>query len=264
MPFKELSIMEQRLEFTFLAIESGLTMSELCRRYNISRRTGYKWVERYTAHGIAGLQNQSRRPHRSPKTTSSDIERYIVSKRLADPEWGPKKLYAILKTEQDQGKYPFTTVPCKNTINRILQRNGLINTERSRQSKKIITFEYDYPNELWQMDFKGPVDLLNRSTCHPLTITDDHSRFNICLKACDNQREDTVKQALINAFRTYGMPYKILTDNGPPWGTIFDNSQGLRAFTKLEKWLLQLNVFLIHGRPYHPQTQGKEERFQNA
>jgi putative transposase len=164
--------------------------------------------------------------------------------------------------DKDDGKYLYETVPCKTTITRILKRNGLVPENRSKQSVGFERFEYAYPNELWQMDYKGWFKLLNRQTCHPLTITDDHSRFNICLKACGNQREDTVKGALINVFRRYGLPYRILADNGSPWGTgCNDKPDGFRAYTMLEKWLIQLNVILIHGRPYHPQTQGKEERF---
>jgi len=123
-------------------------------------------------------------------------------------------------------------------------------------------FERQYPNELWQMDYKGWFRLLNRQQCHPLTITDDHSRFNICLEACKNQQEATVKNALITVFRKYGLPYMILTDNGGPWGAAGNElSEGIRSYTIFEKWLIQLNIKLIHGRPYHPQTQGKEERF---
>ena len=143
----------------------------------------------------------------------------------------------------------------------ILKRRGLITNERSEQSREHQRFGHDYPNELWQMDFKGYFRLLNRKKCHPLTITDDHSRYNICLVACQDQNEITVKQELIKVFRKYGLPYKILTDNAGPWDPAGSEPVNGRAFTKLEKWLIQLNVKLIHGRPYHPQTQGKEERF---
>jgi len=262
MPFKEQSIMEQRLEFVLLTLQPGSNISVLCNRYNISRRTGYKWIYRYKEKGAAGLKNISRRPHFSPLQTEKEIEQYIIKLRKQDPEWGAKKLLALIKKDQQDGKYLFSTIPSKTTINKILKRNELINPERSAQSKKYLSFEYEYPNELWQMDYKGYFSLLNLAICYPLTITDDHSRFNLCLSACKNQKEQTVKHNLIGVFRKYGLPSKILTDNASPWGSAGMNADfGIRAYTSLEKWLIQLNIKLIHGKPYHPQTQGKEERF---
>lgn len=262
MPFIELSAMSQRVEFCILASKSGSNVSDLCQRFNITRRTGYKWLCRYHEEGILGLENKSRRPDHFPSQTCKAIDQYVVGLRKEDPEWGAKKLHRILLTHKDQGQYTYDTVPCKNTITKILKRNGLISPNRSKQSEGFERFEYDYPNELWQMDYKGYFRLLNNELCHPLTITDDHSRYNICLDACKNQQEITVKQALINVFIKYGMPYMILTDNGTPWGTTGnDSDDGIRSYSALEKWLIQLNIRLIHGRPYHPQTQGKEERF---
>jgi transposase InsO family protein len=254
--------MSQRVEFCILASKSGSNMSDLCHRFNITRRTGYKWLQRYHEEGLLGLKDKSRRPDHFPNQTSEEIDQYVVGLRKSDPEWGAKKLHKILFTHQELGIYTYSTVPCKNTITKILKRNGLISSNRSKQSEGFERFEYDYPNELWQMDYKGYFLLLNKEICHPLTITDDHSRYNICLDACKNQQEITVKQALINVFRRYGLPYKILTDNGSPWGTTGnDSADGIRSYSTLEKWLIQLNIKLIHGRPYHPQTQGKEERF---
>lgn len=262
MPFKEQSIMSQRIEFCILASKSESNMSDLCRRFNITRRTGYKWLERYLNKGLPGLEERSRRPQNFPNQTPSEIDQYVVELRKRDPEWGSKKLHKIISNRKEQGLYLYSTIPCKATITKILERNGLIPPNRSKQSEGFERFEYNYPNELWQMDYKGYFKLLNMQICHPLTITDDHSRYNICLKACENQKEVTVKQALIDVFRRYGLPYKILTDNGSPWGTTGNESaDGIRSYTTLEKWLIQLNIKLIHGRPYHPQTQGKEERF---
>lgn len=262
MPFIEQSIMSQRIEFCVLASKSESNMSELCIRFNISRRTGYKWLARFLEEGLPGLEEKSRRPHNFPNQTPPPIDQYVVVLRENDPEWGAKKLHKIILNHKEQGMYKYPTVPCKATITKILSRNGLVPANRSKQSEGFERFEYDYPNELWQMDYKGYFKLLNKEICHPLTITDDHSRYNICLKACENQKEITVKQSLISVFRRYGLPYKILTDNGTPWGTTGnDSADGIRAYTSLEKWLIQLNIKLIHGRPYHPQTQGKEERF---
>ena len=254
--------MSQRLEFCILASRNSSNISDLSKRFNITRRTGYKWLGRYFEESTAGLLDRNRRPVNSPNKTPSEIEEYIIKKRVADPAWGSLKLHKIISNDKDMGLYSHEIVPCRSTINKILKRNGLIDSNRSKESKAFERFEYDYPNELWQMDYKGYFRLLNKEICHPLTITDDHSRFNICLKACSNQKEQTVQHELINVFRKYGIPYMILTDNGSPWGTAgIETADGLRSFTALEKWLIQLNIKLIHGRPYHPQTQGKEERF---
>jgi len=144
----------------------------------------------------------------------------------------------------------------------VLKRNGLISDAKSEKATKYTSFEYPYPNALWQIDFKGYFDLLNKGRCHPLTITDDHSRFNIGLFACRNESLGIVQKHLGNVFAKYGLPDRILADNGPPWGSGGNpTAVGLRSFTRLEVWLLKLDVKVIHGRPYHPQTQGKEERF---
>ncbi len=261
MPFIEKSVMEQRIEFALLASQSDSNISDLCMRFNISRRTGYKWLYRYLELGVAGLVDKTRKPYHSPRQTIKEIEDYVVKLRTKDPEWGPKKLHRLICIDKEKGIYKFNTIPSKTTINKILRRRGLVTNERSEQSRKHQRFEHDYPNELWQMDFKGYFRLLNRRKCHPLTITDDHSRYNLCLFASQDQYEITVKKELIKVFKKYGLPYKILTDNAGPWGPGGSEPENGRAFTKLEKWLIQLNIKLIHGRPYHPQTQGKEERF---
>lgn len=254
--------MSQRTEFCILATKPGSNISDLCRRYSITRRTGYKWIKRYLENGLTGLLDKSRRPAYFPRKTSQGIEEYVINLRKNEVEWGSKKLHKIICNHKEKKLYPFSIVPSRSTINKILKRNGLIDPNRSKQSGGFERFEYDYPNELWQMDFKGYFRLLNRELCHPLTIVDDHSRFNICLEACENQLEITVRKTLINVFRKYGLPYKILTDNGSPWGPSGKESEERpHVYTELEKWLIQLNVKLIHGRPYHPQTQGKDERF---
>jgi transposase InsO family protein len=263
MPFIDKTVMEQKVEFVFLAKSlDGFKFSVLCKRFNISRKTGYKWLNRYKEKGLLGLHEKTRRPLVSPRKCPKEVENYVIRLRKKEPEWGPKKLRRIMQNKKEEGKYTFTTIPAKNTIGKILLRNGMITAERSLESKPFTRFEYDNPNDLWQMDFKGYFSMLNRKYCHPLAILDDHSRFNIGLVACSDQKLDTVQQSLINVFKRYGLPASILTDNGAPWGSCCQETKNVvRAFTELEKWLIRLNIRLIHGRPYHPQTQGKEERF---
>jgi transposase InsO family protein len=186
------------------------------------------------------------------------LEQEIIELRKQNPEWGAKKLFSLLR----QKYHARIAIPAQSTINAILKRNGLILEAKSIAAQKWQRFEHEAPNELWQMDFKGYFYLLDNKQCHPLTILDDHSRFNLCLSACDNEQYETVRQLLTAVFRTYGLPKAILADNGPPWGTTGSfTRQGTPSVSKLEKWLFQQNVRVIHGKPYHPQTQGKEERF---
>ena len=248
--------MEQKIEFINLLETGQLSMTEICRRFSISRRTGYKWLERFKKEGVSGLREKSRRPNYSPNKTKDKTEELIRSIRGKDPEWGAKKIRKILERD-----YHLANIPSITTINNILKRNGLIDPSQSIKNKKIERFEYEYPNELWQMDFKGDFVLKNKLRCFPLTITDDHSRYNICLKALQNQRYLSVKEHLILVFKQYGLPEKILCDNGGPWGLAGNQSPGEIRMTKLEKWLLQLDIHVLHGRAYHPQTQGKLERY---
>jgi transposase InsO family protein len=262
MPFEKRTVMEQRLEFCLLAMNFGTSFSDICRRFNISRRTGYKWLDRFLEFGVIGVDDLSRKPKHSPLRTSNEIEEYIVAIRKENPEWGSKKIHKILSNQIQQGTYPFDKLPCKNTITNVFARNGLISEEKSIKAQRWKRFEYEEPNTLWQMDFKGYFQLLNQSRCYPLTILDDHSRFNLGLFACTNEQHDTVKNHLIGVFRKYGLPEKILSDNGSPWGSIgHDSIEQRDSYSRIEKWLIRLNIKPIHGHAYHPQTQGKEERF---
>lgn len=147
-------------------------------------------------------------------------------------------------------------VPAPSTIREILRRHGRLQEGAPAGPRPFQRFEHDEPNALLQMDFKGYV-VNERGRCHPLTVLDDHSRFNLCLAACDDQRGDTVRAHLVAMFRRYGLPRRMTMDNGPPWG---GDADGL-GYTALTVWLMQLGIAVSHSRPYHPQTQGKDERF---
>lgn len=258
MPFETVTVMDQRHDFVALAQQPGANMSQLCLRFGITRRTGYKWLGRYRGQGREGLADRSRRPHGTPGRTRPEVEAAVVALRGENPAWGAKKLRHVLERDGMLGHF---VVPSKPTITAILHRSGLIGREEGLRSKPLQRFERESPNDLWQMDFKGPFYLLGKKACHPLTITDDHSRYNIGLFACRDQRNATVKGHLEQVFGRYGMPWAILTDNGPPWGSAGQREDGEPSFTELGKWLIQVGIRICHGRPYHPQTQGKEERF---
>ena len=256
MPFSKRTVMDQRLEIVLLGSSKGTNISQLCKKYGISRKVYYKWFKRYLEQGESGLADQNKRPKVSPCQIDRSVEERIVELRQINPEWGARKLRVLLERER------VAPLPSASTIGAILQRNGLIRPEVALQHRPLKRFEYQRPNELWQMDFKGHFQLLDNATCYPLTITDDHSRFNLNLAACPNQRSLTVKENLIRIFRKYGMPDMILTDNGSPWGIAGNAAvDGEITLSALEIWLLTLSIKVIHGRAYHPQTQGKEERF---
>jgi transposase-like protein len=198
MPFENKTVMEQRLELVLMGSQPGANVSELCQQYNVSRRIFYKWLNRYRLFGETGLRDASKRPKSSPGQTDQAIEDVILSLRRENPEWGARKLKVVLERS-----HPDKT-PSASTINVILQRNGLINPQKSLQHVPVQRFEYGQPNELWQMDFKGGFKMLDQSNCYPLTITDDHSRFNVCLSACTNQQSFTVREQLTAIFRAYG------------------------------------------------------------
>jgi transposase InsO family protein len=253
--------MSERKEFVCLASNAGANLSELSRRFGLTRKTGRKWLTRFLREGEAGLCDRSRRPHGSPGQTSARIEDAVVTLRQKYPYWGPKKLYALLRSGQIEG-FDGPHCPDRSTIARILKRRGLISEENSQKAKPLERFCYEKPNQLWQMDFKGDFLLGNQQRCHPFTMLDDHSRFNLALYACKNQKRYTVQDVLARTFSTYGLPERILCDNGSPWGVTGNESQyALRSYTQLEVWLMKLGIGLIHGRAAHPQTQGKEERF---
>jgi transposase InsO family protein len=241
------SLMEQRQRF-IEEVQSGQnTMSAICAAYGISRKTGYKWLKRYQSAGREGLVNQSRRPHHSPRRTLEEVEATIVALRQQHPTWGGRKLHAYLH------RHGHSNVPAPSTITGILRRHDLL--EASRRVRPYRRFEYEAPNQLWQMDFKGHFGVADGSRCHPLTVLDDHSRFLVALIPCAAETEELVRRHLTTLFQTYGLPERMLMDNGTPWGS------GTRApLTTLTAWLMRLGIRVLHGRPYHPQTQGKAER----
>jgi transposase InsO family protein len=254
MPWKVKSSMSLRQDFVAFARQPEANISALCRRLGISRKTAYKWLGRARDCPVEKmsecLMDRSRRPLNSPGRTDSGMEQSVLELRIKHPAWGARKLKRRL---EDLGHLQ---VPARSTVNGILQRHGLIDPTESLKHNAFERFERKAPNELWQMDFKGHLQTA-AGLCHPLTILDDHSRFNLLLRACANQQLETVRKGLIDVMRLYGMPSCILCDNGAPWASLGVE----RNWTTLGIWLVRLGVSITHGRPYHPQTQGKEERF---
>jgi transposase InsO family protein len=242
LPWSHVTVKDQREEFVRLARQADANVSELCRRFDISRKTGYKWLQR------EDLEDRSRRPRSSPNKMAGQREALVVALRAEHPAWGGRKIAHVLRREHDMEMAP-------STANSVLRRHGLIRPEASQAATAWHRFEHEAPNALWQIDFKGHFATDN-GRCHPLTVLDDHSRFNIVLEALGCERREPVQRALQSAFERYGLPQRINADNGPPWG-----SAAPGALTALGVWLIRLGVQLTHSRPLHPQTNGKDERF---
>jgi transposase InsO family protein len=251
MAWREVSVTDQREEFVRLALAVGVNKQELCRRFGISRSNGYKWLRRYLAEGRAGLADRSRRPHRSPNRAAASVEAAVLEvRRDSNNSWGGRKIAKVLR---DGGGA--VAVPSASTITEILRRHGKLEEGAAEHPGPHQRFERAQPNELWQMDFKGHFDI-GRGRCHPLTVLDDHSRYALGIEACGDERSATARERLTTVFRRYGLPAAMLMDNGPPWG-----DPGGGPHTAFTVWLMRLGVRVAHGRPYHPQTQGKDERF---
>lgn len=249
MPWREVNTMSLRYEFIMLAHREGCNFSRLCKSFEISRKTGYKWLDRFSKHGDSGLLDLSRRPNHSPFISDESVVSAIVALREAHPAWGGRKLKRRLENLGHEH------VPAASTISSILRRKNLLDPTESAKHTAFIRFEHPHPNDLWQMDFKGHFPT-RQGRCHPLTVLDDHSRYNLILKACGDETTDTVQNALVGCFRRYGLPSRMTMDNGSPWG----NDQ-FNDLTPLTAWLIRLGIGVSHSRPYHPQTQGKDERF---
>lgn len=249
MPWKTLNIMDLREEFVLLADRPDANRRELCRRFGISPQTGYKWLERFRVGGRGDLADLSRRPDSSPRQTPADVEKVVIEVRKRHPAWGGRKISRFLK---DRGG----TDVAPSTVTSILHRHGLIAPEASDKPTAWTRFERDTPNSLWQVDFKGHFDIPS-GRCSPLTMLDDHSRFNLALRACKDNKTGTVRDEFENVFARCGLPLQMNFDNGPPWGSPKASGQ----LTELTVWLVRLGICVTHSRPYHPQTNGKDERF---
>jgi transposase InsO family protein len=240
MAWRTVDVQEQRMRFVVAAHRGEKYFQELCAEFGISRPTGYEWLRRYQAAGIAGVVEKSRRPHESPRKTAREIEARVVALRQERPDWGARKLQVLLAREQV--RLPVITV------HRILLRRGLVRPE-DRFQTATQRFERSTANQLWQMDFKSPAGW--NAAVGPLSILDDHSW---CTQAAP------VKQRLIEAFERCGVPEAMLMDHGTPWW----NMKALGGRTWLSRWIMRQGIRLHFSGYRHPQTQGKVERFHGA
>jgi transposase InsO family protein len=247
MPREVQPVPELRSALVHAVRHAGLSVAEAARRFGVSRQTAHTWLARYDAQPDRPLADRSRRPATSPRRTPEDLERAVLEARDRWG-WGPRKLRAVMLRD---GLAP----PPVRTIAAILGRHGRTRPAPAEPGPPPQRFERSAPNELWQMDFKGPIEVARRKVT-PLSVLDDHSRYLLCLRPCADMTHATVQAALWDVFGDVGLPDSLLCDNA------FSNAKtGGVGLTGFEGWLVRLGIRPAHGRPYHPQTQGKVERF---
>jgi transposase InsO family protein len=246
MPWKTMELREQRVRFVVAASRREKPFSALCHEFGISRPTGYLWVRRYHECGVGGIAERSRRPHASPHQTKALLEEQVVQLRQRYPDWGARKLQTVLARR--------AVLLTRSTIHRILLRRDLV-WEQDRHLPATTRFERSAPNELWQMDFKGPKRW--PQPVGPLSVLDDHSRYLVVLQAVGSTHGQLVREQLEGAFRTCGVPQAMLMDHGCPWWS----TQAPSGVTQLSLWLMKQGIRLHWSGIRHPQTQGKVERF---
>lgn len=253
MPWRETCSMEQRRKFIADWRERGWTISELCEAYGISRKTGYKWLARFMAKGLEGLNDHSRARQHQPHATTEAVEARIVELRHQRPTWGPRKLKARLERLS-----PGVRWPANSTIGEILTRHGLVVARKMRRRTPAFSGPLVNglaPNDVWAMDFKGWFRTGDGTRVDPLTVTDGASRYLIRCRAVAKTNGDCVRGQLTAAFQEFGLPKAIRSDNGVPFATV-----GLGGLSELSVWLIRLGIRPERIRPAHPQDNGAHER----
>jgi transposase InsO family protein len=254
MPWKESVAMDERLRFVRDALSDRFTMSELCARYGVSRRIGYKWLARYDAEGRRGLTDRSRAPHHCPHKTPSPLTELLVGERTAHPHWGARKLLKVLRTRHPK----IRRWPAPSTVADLLARRGLVQRRRRRRAPVhpgVVRPTTAAPNDLWTADFKGQFRTGDGEYCFPLTIADQHTRFLLTCRGLLSTQTVTARPVFERAFREYGLPLAIRTDNGVPFAT-----QALHGLSFLNVWWMRLGIVHQRIRPGCPQENGAHER----
>jgi len=252
MPWRVGTMSDVRLSFVqeILVLQQSVTAA--CRKYGISRKTGYKWLKRYQAGCAEDLADRSRRPQYSPERTAPELEQQVLHVRDTFG-WGAPKIWAYLRNQAQQTRKA-AALPSERTIGNILRRHQRIVPEPACVPEPPRFFERSAPHELWQCDFKGPLEVQRRRVW-PFTVLDDHSRYLLTLRVCADVQMATAWEALWATFGEYGLPKQLLCD-----GAFAASHAGIPTVSWIEGRLIRLGVRPVHGRPYHPQTQGKVER----
>ncbi len=253
MPWEESSPMDQKTQFVSEYLRDTISFTELCDRYGISRKTGYKLIDRYQAEGPAGLAGRSRRPHSSPDETPEPLRLAIIEARRRHPSWGGKKLLKHLKSKDPQADWPSRSTVCD-----ILLRAGLVRQKTRRRKPghpgKPISVA-TAPNDLWCVDFKGQFKTRDGHYCYPLTVTDRYSRYLLGCRALLSTETEGAKATFLQHFKKYGLPQAIRSDNGTPFA-----STALARLSELSVWWIRLGIRPELIEPGKPQQNGQHER----
>jgi len=253
MPWSVSTPMSPRLEFAETAARGLYTMTELCARYGISRRVGYKWLARYQAEGAAGLRDQPRRPHGSPRAIPDDVAARLIACRRAHPAWGPRKLLAYLAR-----RHPRAAWPAASTAGELLKRHGLVRPRRRQPHPGHPgrpTAPMDAPNAVWTADFKGQFKTGGGAYCSPLTVVDGYSRYLLACRALPSVETLGARGVFERLFREYGLPARARSDNGVPFAT-----SALGRLSALSAWWIKLGITPELIEPSAPQQNGRHER----
>ena len=257
MPWIETNAMQQRVLFIKAWLSRRYTKIELCKRFNISRPTADKWIERHEQVGFEGLHELSRKPHHSPNATPQWICEWLINEKIKRPHWGAKKLLDSFARH-----FPDVKKPADSTGDLILARAGLVQPRKSKRRISADTEPFSdcsAPNTVWSADFKGQFLLGNQKPCYPLTVTDNFSRFLFCCKGLPNTCSAPVIAEFERLFTAFGMPCAIRTDNGSPFA-----SQALGGISKLSKWWIDLGIRPERIKPSHPEQNGRHERMHRS
>jgi putative transposase len=253
LPWKEVRFVDQRVRFIAEVNESQESFATLCKRFGISRKTGYKWCDRYEEFGPAGLEERAPIALRCPHKTADELVAALVELRKVHPSWGPKKLKARLEALGKSG------VPAASTIGDLLKKHGLVRSRRRRVYPPVMTpqplAEATVPNATWCCDFKGHFALGDKTRCYPLTLTDQVTRYLLKCEAVDKPDVVHVRPHFERAFREFGLPLRIRSDNGPPFATT-----GIGGLSELSVWWIKLGIAPERIEPGKPQQNGRHER----
>lgn len=253
MPWNETCIMSQRTQFIEDWLSHRFSITELCRRYEIARKAGYKWINRFHSQGMNGMADLSRARHTQAQQTPDWIVEHILDLKVRYPYWGPVKIHSALYRDNALQAWP-----AASTIGEILKKNGLVRSKRKRQRIPPHTQPLKHAleaNDVWSADFKGQFKLGNERWCYPLTLTDNYSRMLLSCKGLYNTQLPPVLNLYKAAFREYGLPKAIRTDNGWPFASLT-----LGGLSPLSIWLIRLGINPERIKPGCPQQNGRHER----
>jgi len=253
MPWKETCAMDIKVQMIGDYLKKEHTVTELGERYQVSRKTIYKWIGRYQHGGVEALQARSSAPSRHPNATLLEIASEIIFTKRQHDKWGPKKVLSLLKQRSPKQRWPAVS-----TAQNILKKEGLVQTRKHRRHTPPYSRPFQQctqPNDSWSIDYKGQFRTGNGRLCYPLTITDNFSRYLLACRGLHHPSYEATRPHLERALREYGLPLVIRSDNGSPFA-----STGLSGLSRLAVWLIRLQIMLERIAPSHPEQNGRHER----